>query len=135
MRLPAPPSIRPSRPIPLRFRTAETVESGIRSVSAISAAVIRSRRNITIVATRSAGVAVSDPPRRGGTVEQTHLALQAKAANPLPPAPDADPRSRRSSSDRPTLHDNTPSKLLPTLPAESGVTVKLHPVSSLDWGA
>jgi hypothetical protein len=40
----------------IRFSTAETVESGIRSTSAISAAVIRSRRKSSITRTRSAGV-------------------------------------------------------------------------------
>jgi hypothetical protein len=44
------------RPIPARVSTTETVESGIRSVSAISAAVIRNRRKAMIVATRSVGV-------------------------------------------------------------------------------
>jgi hypothetical protein len=48
--------IRPSRPRPLRLSNAETVDSGIASVSAISAAVIRSRRSDTITATRSGGV-------------------------------------------------------------------------------
>ena len=48
--------IRPSRPMPCRFKTTETVESGICSVSAISAAVIRSCRNNTITATRSSAV-------------------------------------------------------------------------------
>jgi hypothetical protein len=43
--------------------TTETVESGIASVSAISAAVIRSCRNDTITATRSADVRLAT--RRG----------------------------------------------------------------------
>ena len=41
---------------PDRFRIPETVESAIPSVSAISAAVKRSRRSLTIASTRSAGV-------------------------------------------------------------------------------
>jgi hypothetical protein len=42
--------------MPLRVKTAETVESGIESVSAISAAVIRNPRSATIAATRSGAV-------------------------------------------------------------------------------
>jgi hypothetical protein len=41
---------------PIRFRIAETIESGVRRASAISAAVIRSRRSSSIARTRSAGV-------------------------------------------------------------------------------
>ena len=41
---------RPSRPIPILLRTAETVECGIASVSAISAAVIRSCLSFAITA-------------------------------------------------------------------------------------
>jgi len=43
-------------PRPIRFKTAETVDSGIRKISAISAAVIRSLRSSSIARTRSAGV-------------------------------------------------------------------------------
>jgi hypothetical protein len=42
--------------IPIRVRIPATVESGISSVSAISAAVIRNRRSFTITATRSVSV-------------------------------------------------------------------------------
>ena len=47
---------RPSLPIPIRRKMPETVESGIVSVSAISAAVIRNRRSLAITATRSGEV-------------------------------------------------------------------------------
>ena len=53
----------PAFPMPLRLSTTETVESGIASVSAISAAVIRSCRKATITATRSGGGAVGDTLR------------------------------------------------------------------------
>ena len=45
-----------SLPSPIRARTADTVESGIASASAISAAVKRSRRSAAIAWTRSSGV-------------------------------------------------------------------------------
>jgi hypothetical protein len=43
-------------PSPIRFNTADTVDSGIRRISAISAAVIRKRRNDAIARSRSSGV-------------------------------------------------------------------------------
>jgi hypothetical protein len=43
-------------PNPSRESTADTVESGILSTSAISAPVIHNRRNATIAAVRSGGV-------------------------------------------------------------------------------
>jgi hypothetical protein len=49
-------SSREHLPRPIRFKIAETVESGMRSTSAISAAVIRSRRSTSIARTRSADV-------------------------------------------------------------------------------
>jgi hypothetical protein len=49
--------------MPLRRNTADTVDSGIDNVSAISAAVIRSRRRASTAATRS--VAVRLATRRG----------------------------------------------------------------------
>jgi len=42
--------------MPIRVKIPETVESGIASVSAISAAVIRNRRSVTITATRPGSV-------------------------------------------------------------------------------
>jgi len=42
--------------MPSRLSTADTVKSGIDKHSAISAAVIRNRRNAQITLTRSAGV-------------------------------------------------------------------------------
>jgi hypothetical protein len=49
-------SSRDRRPSPIRLSQADTVDSAIESDSAISAAVIRSRRNAAIASTRSAGV-------------------------------------------------------------------------------
>jgi hypothetical protein len=49
-------SSRLSLPSPIRASTADTVESGIRNVSAISAPVIRNRRSAAIASTRSSGV-------------------------------------------------------------------------------
>jgi hypothetical protein len=50
------PASRPSFPMPILARIPDTVESAIPSVSAISAAVNRNRRNLTIASTRSSGV-------------------------------------------------------------------------------
>jgi hypothetical protein len=43
-------------PKPIRFRIADTVDKGIANTSAISAAVMRSRRRSSTTRTRSAGV-------------------------------------------------------------------------------
>jgi hypothetical protein len=48
----------------MRASTADTVESGIDSVSAISAPLMRSRRSAAIAATRSSQVLV-EPPAGG----------------------------------------------------------------------
>ena len=87
-----------------RVRIAETVESGIASVSAISAAVIRSRRSATIAATRSGARAVGDPPRRRGAIEQTALALAPIAADPLARTAHADAGGLGRRRQRPSLH-------------------------------
>ncbi|HEX9381188.1 MAG TPA: hypothetical protein VF891_06790 [Gaiellaceae bacterium] len=60
-------------PSPIRRKTAETVESGIRKISAISAAVIRSRRSNSITRTRSGGVRRAT--RRGAEERSTRPAL------------------------------------------------------------
>jgi hypothetical protein len=56
----------------LRRNNTDTVESGISSVSAISAAVIRSLRSARITATRSAGVRLAT--RRGAEERSTRPA-------------------------------------------------------------
>jgi len=48
-------SSRERLPSPIRFSHSETVESGSSSTSAISAAVIRSRRSASIASTRCSG--------------------------------------------------------------------------------
>jgi hypothetical protein len=85
-------SIRPSLPMPLRLSTTETVESGIASVSAISAAVIRSCRNDTIRATRSGGVRLAtrlgaeDRSRRPASPAALYRATHLRAQRTLTPA-------------------------------------------------
>ena len=87
--------ILPSLPRPLRLSTTDTVESGIASVSAISAAVIRSCRSATITATRSVGVRLATrfgaeerstrPASPAALYRATHLCAQRT----LTPAADA----------------------------------------------
>ena len=61
--------------MPCRLSTTETVESGIASVSAISAAVIRNCRSATITATRSGEVRLAT--RRGAEERSTRPASPA----------------------------------------------------------
>ena len=70
-------------PSPIRVRIPETVESAIPKHSAISAPVIRSRRNAAIASTRSSGVRLATAPGRRGAIQQTRLALGPVAADPL----------------------------------------------------
>src|SRR5438874_531767 len=79
--------------------------------------------------------AIGDPPRGRGTVRQTRLTLAPVTPNPLPRATDADARSRSRRGHGRTLLDDQHTQPPPTAPTERRVTVKLHPVSSLDWGA
>ena len=72
-----------SLPSPIRVKIPETVESGIASVSAISAPVIRNRRNAAIAATRSSPVRDRHRLGRRGAIEQTLLALDAETTQPL----------------------------------------------------
>src|SRR4051794_6878394 len=66
---------------------------------------------------------------------QARLALLAIAGDPLAGAAQADAGGVRRCSDRPALLDHPARELAPSIPTESGVTVELHPESSLDWGA
>src|SRR5438876_3705892 len=81
------------------------------------------------------GRAVRDVPRCRGTIDESRLALQAVAAYPLASAAHADAGGLGRSPQRPSLDDNPFGQLAPATPAECRVTVELHPVSSLDWGA
>src|SRR5437763_11239725 len=79
--------------------------------------------------------AIGDPPRGRGTVRQPRLPPAPVTPNPLPRATDADARSRSRRGHGRTLLDDQHTQPPPTAPTERRVTVKLHPVSSLDWGA
>src|SRR4029450_572270 len=85
--------IRPSRPIPARLSTAETVERAILSVSAISAAVKQPAQMEDQLNTLG-GSAVGDAMRRRRAVVQALLAFVAVASDPLPRAADAHARRR-----------------------------------------
>jgi hypothetical protein len=78
------------------------------------------------------GCAVGDPPRRRGAIEQAGLALQLVAAHPLTTTAHADACGLGRRRQRPPLDHDPLCQLPPATPAESGVTVKLHPVPSLD---
>src|SRR5439155_23614763 len=79
--------------------------------------------------------AVGDSPWGRAAVRQTRLTLAPVTPNPLPRATDADARSRSRRGHGRTLLDDQHTQPPPTAPTERRVTVKLHPVSSLDWGA
>src|SRR5207248_1219196 len=61
--------------------------------------------------------------------------LQPIPEHPLARAAQADTSGLSRRRQRPSLNDNPPRQTTPALPTESRVTVKPHPVSSLDWGA
>jgi len=69
-------SNRQSLPSPIRVKIPETVETGIASVSAISAPVIRNRRNEAMTATRASSV-------RNGTDES----VEQRSTRPCSPSP------------------------------------------------
>ena len=108
----------------------ETVESAIPSVSAISAAVKRSRRSFAIASTHSGAVRLATG--RGAEERSTSSGpFKPVAADPLPHTTDADTNSRRRRSHRPTLIDDQLAQPPRAIPAESRVSVKIHPESSL----
>jgi hypothetical protein len=121
-------------PSPIRFKTAETVESGMPKISAISAAVIRSLRSSSIARTRSTGV------RRGircGAEERSTspaLPLAAIAAQPFRCCSNADASSLSRSGDRPTLLEHSLDDQQPRMQAGPGVTVKPHLGPPLEAG-
>src|SRR5262249_11706902 len=77
------------------------------------------------------GGAVGDSPWRRGTVTQASLALEPVPTDPLTRAADADTSGCCSGRYRPTLLDNQRAEPTTTAPAESGVSVQIHPVTSL----
>src|SRR5438876_5132817 len=82
-----------------------------------------------------AGRAVGDSARSRGAIEQASIALQAVATRPFARAAHADAGVLGRRLQRPSLDDHPFGQLPPAAPAECRVTVELHPVSSLDWGA
>ena len=70
--------------------------------------------------------------RRGATVR---LAREAVALGPFAGAAHAHTRRCRRRRQCPALHHDAPRELAASAPTENRVTVKPHPVSSLDWGA
>jgi hypothetical protein len=101
------------------------------SVSAISAAVKRSRRSLTIASIRSSGVRFAT--RRGAdeAIDQTGYTGLAIPAHPLTRAATADSHRRRRRRNGQPLNDDKLAEPPPTAPAESGVSVQIHPVTSL----
>jgi hypothetical protein len=79
--------------------------------------------------------AVGDAMGCRGAVVQAPLALQAVATDPLAAAAHADAGCLGRRPQRPTFEHDPLGELSPAAPAESRVTVELHPGSSLDWGA
>jgi hypothetical protein len=75
--------------------------------------------------------AVRDPPRSRRPIEQAQLALGPLTAHPLRGRALAHLGGRGRRAERPRLLDNAPAKLATLDQTESGVSVKLHPVSSL----
>jgi hypothetical protein len=94
-----------SLPSPLRVRIPDTVESGIESVSAISAALIRSRRRAAITARRRSSV-------RAGT----ERGAEERSSSP------GSPCSRQQRSHLETVRTLTPTA--------SAVCASVHPSSS-----
>src|SRR2546422_5860690 len=114
--------------MPMRVRIPETVVSGMRSTSAISAPVMRRRRSAAITWKRSSGV---HAPGGRGAIEQSSIALGPEAPHPLAGAALADFGGRGRLRQRPTLAGHARYEQLALLQAEGSVTVELHSVSSL----
>src|SRR3954468_13365614 len=116
-------------------RIPETVDSAIPNVSAISAAVKRKRRSLAIASTRSDEVRLATrcgAEQRSGTPSPP---LEPIATHPLARAAHTDASGLGRRGQRPALTHDPLREPAPTMPTESRVTVKLHPASSLDWGA
>jgi hypothetical protein len=78
------------------------------------------------------GRAVVDAAGRRRTIQQSELAFAAIAGHPLVGRARADFGGLGRLRQRPALLNYTPAEQLPLLQAERSVTVKPHPVSSLD---
>jgi hypothetical protein len=70
---------------------------------------------------------VGDSPRTRGAVEQAALALEPVPARPLARAADADTGGLGRRRQRPAPINDTASEYAPAAPAESRVTVQIHP--------
>src|SRR5207253_5405333 len=77
------------------------------------------------------GCAVSERVWCRGAVAEAGLALLAVAAGPLAGGALADLGGRGRLGQRPTVIDDAPGELAALLQTELGVSVELHPVSSL----
>jgi hypothetical protein len=76
--------------------------------------------------------AVSDPPRRRRPVRKPCITFEPVAANPLPSAAHADPGGLGRRRQRPTFDEHAINQNAASAPAESGVTVQLHPGPPMD---
>src|ERR1019366_3927707 len=79
--------------------------------------------------------AVRDRAGRRGAIKQTELALCSVAPDPLARTAHANRGGRGRLGQRPTLLNHATAKLPAPFQTERSVSVKVHPVSSLDWGA
>jgi hypothetical protein len=75
--------------------------------------------------------AVDHPPRRRGAIAHAPLTLEPIAPHPLTSAAHADTGGRGRRRQRPPLHNHPLGQHPTATPAESRVSVKPHPVSSL----
>jgi hypothetical protein len=75
--------------------------------------------------------AVCDMLRCRGAIVEAGQALKPVAASPLSRTANADSGRRCRRRDRPTLDDDELAQPPSAAPAESGVSVKIHPVTSL----
>ena len=119
-------------PIPIRVRIPETVESAIPQRLGDLAAVKPKSTQVHDHLDPIMRGAVRDPLRRRRAINETGFAGRRVSTNPLPRATDADPRAAAAAVTRPSLIDDATDQQPPPVPTESRVTVKLHPVSSLD---
>jgi hypothetical protein len=75
--------------------------------------------------------AVRDTLRSRRPINEAGFAGRRVSTDPLARTANADTRTRRRGGDRPTIIDNQLAQPTPASPAESGVSVKIHPVTSL----
>jgi hypothetical protein len=115
----------------VRVSIPDTVVSGMARISAIWVPVKRSRRRAQIAATRSVGVRLWT--RRGAEErsKEAGLALGHVAGDPLAGGRLADFGGLGRLRQRPTLLDDALGQQPALVQAERGVSVKLHPVTSL----